>query len=289
MYDQILLATDGRPGTERAASYARHLSRRFDATLHVLTAIEPATEAVPSDQRDTVHEQFEAQAEATTAEVRDESTDIDSVQTHVRTDNPYRAVLDVATAESVDLIVMGVRGQAGMRESYLGSTTERVLVRSETPVLTVPATATEPGEVPERNVFRRVVVPTDGSDGASEAAEQGLLLAERYGADVRVIYVVDTNTYRFEDAPRSIVGLLKEGGSNAVDAIATDARERNLDASTAILRGNPADEIIDYANGVQASLITIGTRGEAAPTERVLGSVTARILQESPVPVLATA
>ncbi|MEF8814948.1 MAG: universal stress protein [Halovenus sp.] len=53
-----------------------------------------------------------------------------------------------------------------------------------------------------------VVTPADGSDAADRAADHALGIAERYGADVHVIYVVDTTADGFEDAPRSVVGLL---------------------------------------------------------------------------------
>lgn len=98
-------------------------------------------------------------------------------------------------------------------------------------------------------------------------------------------HVVDVNTYGYEDAPRSIVGLLKQGGENAVEAIADEARERNIPVSTAILRGVPEDAILQYAHGAEADLIAMGTRGEVRD-ERLLGSTTARVVQRSAIPIL---
>jgi len=111
-------------------------------------------------------------------------------------------------------------------------------------------------------------VATDGSDDAEAAAENGIEIAERYGADIHAIYVVDTAIYDLEDAPRSIVGLLKEGGRQATAAVAAEARERNLPAETNVLRGRPDEEIIRFADGVDADLIVLGSRGRgAAPTD----------------------
>ncbi|MBX0297837.1 universal stress protein [Haloarcula nitratireducens] len=149
----------------------------------------------------------------------------------------------------------------------------------------------EDGIVPESGygMYNHVVIPTDGSDASERAADRALGIAERYSADVHVIYVIDTTTYGFEDAPRSIVGLLKQGGQNAVEEIETNARDLNLPVTTEVLRGIPHEKILEYASGVDADVIAMGTRGRTADTDRLLGSTTARIVRRSDVPVLTTA
>ena len=54
---------------------------------------------------------------------------------------------------------------------------------------------------PGCGVFNQVVVPTDGTAIAERAATHSLRVAERYGADVRVVYVVDTTIHElpYED------------------------------------------------------------------------------------------
>ena len=51
-----------------------------------------------------------------------------------------------------------------------------------------------------------------------------------YGATVHALYVVDTNTYAFEDVPRSNVGLLKESGNTALDEIAVMGQKRDVES-----------------------------------------------------------
>lgn len=130
-----------------------------------------------------------------------------------------------------------------------------------------------------------VLVPTDGSDLADPAADLALDIAEQYGADVHAVYVVDTTTYGSEDTPRSSIGLLKEGGANAVEVVA-EARDRNLPVTTDVVRGVPEAEILEYAAGVDADMIALGTRGRSATPNQVLGSITGRVLQQATMPVL---
>lgn len=65
-------------------------------------------------------------------------------------------------------------------------------------------------------------------------------VAEMSGTTVHALYVVDTNTYAYEDVPRSIVGLLKESGNTALDEIAEMARERGVEVETPVRRGRPS-------------------------------------------------
>lgn len=289
MYDSILFPTDGRAGTERAMVRALDLARTFDATLHALYVAdtEATPETLPDEERQTVQERLTERGEATTLDVqnRADKSDIEVVR-HTREGRPYRAIVEYVEEQEIDQVVMGVRGRADADVSHLGSTTQRVLTHTDVPVLTVPLDGPEALPETGHSMYDRVVIPIDGSDAAERAAASALTIAERYGADVRVVYVVDTNTYGFEDAPRSIVGLLREGGENAVETVAVDAREANLQASTAILRGVPEDAILQYTEGAGADLIAMGTRGQTGGNERLLGSTTARVVRRSSVPVL---
>lgn len=163
----------------------------------------------------------------------------------------------------------------------LGSTTERVLTLGNTPVLAVRSNGEGTPAVGGISIDR-VMTPTDGSD----TAEHGLAIAESHGAAVSIVYVVDTATYDLEDAPRSVVGLLKDGGTNAIEAIATDARGRGLSVTTDLLRGIPEEQLLNYAVGTNASLIVMGTRGRGLNSDRLLGSTTARVLRRSDRPIL---
>ena len=288
MYDSILVPTDGRPGTNRAVNRALNLAQKVDAAVHVLYVIDlqPELSALEGETHEAVRGQFLERGQNATDEVEALARDLGLDVSHeVREGTPSEAILEYVSEHDIDLVVMGNRSQTDPGRRHLGSTTQRVLVRADVPVLAVPVT--EAGRpVQEADTYTRIVIPTDGSDAAERAAEHGLALAEQYGADVRVIYVVDVTTYGFEDTPRSIVGLLKEGGNSTVETIATDARDRGLSASTSVLRGIPEDAILQYADGARADLVVMGTRGQSGVGERFLGSTTERVLRRTGTPVL---
>jgi len=60
------------------------------------------------------------------------------VRQEVGIGTPYKAIVDAAVAEGVDLIVMSTHGRTGLAHMLIGSVTERVLRRAPCPVLAVP-------------------------------------------------------------------------------------------------------------------------------------------------------
>ena len=278
MYEDILVATDGQSGTDRAVARGLYLARTFDADIHAVFVLGEDLEGELSDP-------VRARGEETLAELADWGADLGvTVETVLREGVPAETIGDVAAERDVDLVVMGTRAREAERR-YIGSTTQRVLVRSPAPVVAVPL-GDEGLPDPGYRAFDRVVIPTDGSDLAERAASHGLRVAAHYGADVRIVYVVDTTTHELVDTSRSILGPLREGGQNAVEEIAGAARDRNLPVSTTILDGTPAEEIRGYVSGTGGDLVAMGTHGTGTTREAILGSTVTRVLRASEVPVL---
>jgi nucleotide-binding universal stress UspA family protein len=64
------------------------------------------------------------------------------------------------------------------------------------------------------------------------------------------------------------------------------AEELGVDAKTRLLAGQPADEIVAYADSIDADLVVVGSRGHGAVASALLGSVSRGVLHESRRPVL---
>ncbi len=289
MFRSVLIPTDGSAGAEAPIAHATELGRAYDAAIHTLYVVDSESEAigVDADGRAQLQTARERRGREATIRVvnRAEDHDLEAAR-EIREGVPHREILAYADDQDVDIIVMGTHGRTGADRVRLGSTTERVITQSDVPVLSVRLADDGEETVPEAARYDRVVIPTDGSDAAERAAATALDIVEPYDTDVHAVYVVDSATYDFDNAPTSIVGLLKEGGGTATETIAEMARERDLDVKTTIRRGVPAAELLDYASGVDADLVAMGTRGRSVGSGRLLGSTTARVVRRSSVPVL---
>ena len=101
-------------------------------------------------------------------------------------------------------------------------------------------------------MFKRILIPTDGSDLSTEAALRAVPLAKLAGAGMTVLFVQDIYIYS---------GI---GESNM----------RGLQEYTAA------------AQAVQADLIAMGSHGRSGLAKFVMGSVAAKVVALSPIPVL---
>ncbi len=289
MFSTVLVPTDDSAGADATIGHAIKLGDTYGAAVHALYVVDTGSGPIDlsDDERASVRERSEGHGREATIRVTDRAEEhgIDAAR-EVREGVPYREILSYVADNDVDIVVMGTHGRTGADRVRLGSTTERVITRADVPVLSV--RRPEDGEAtPAAAVsYDRIVVPTDGSDHAERAAETALDLAEKYDAEIYAVYVVDPTTYDLEDAPRSIIGLLEEGGRNATEAIAELARDRGLDVQTNVRRGLPAEVLLGYASTVDADLVAMGTRGRAVGSGRLLGSTTARVVRRSTVPVL---
>jgi nucleotide-binding universal stress UspA family protein len=287
-YDDLLVPTDGGGESAVAAARAFHLAGRFDARVHLLAVVgegDPIPDLTDA-AREAARSDGERRGRDATASLQQRAADLGVETTRsIRHGVPHRVIVGYADERDVDLLVMGTAGERSADGPDHGVVTERVLAQSDAPVLVVPADEAAIGPEAGVTAYDQVLVATDGSDAAERAADSGIEIAERYGADVDVTYVVDVAALD-ENVPSSLVGLLREGGRAAVEAVAAECRARSLPVTTTVGRGRPAGEVLDRARDVDADLVTVGRRGQSIDDERLVGSTMARIVRWSEVPVL---
>ncbi len=136
----VLVATDGGKAARRAARQAIDLAKRNDATVHAMYVMDIGDVdfvAVPSDIVET-RTRLEQNGRGFTDDVSDLAAEagVDCVSV-VKSGIPEDEVIEYAEAQGVDLIVIGRRGRSDPDKPLIGSTTNRVLGRTETPVRVV--------------------------------------------------------------------------------------------------------------------------------------------------------
>ncbi|SDQ23677.1 universal stress protein [Natronobacterium texcoconense] len=136
-------------------------------------------------------------------------------------------------------------------------------------------------------MYETILFPTDGSDHAATVADHAFDVATTRDATVHVLSVVDDRAFLVLDDERveQVRTDLEETAREATDEAATRAADRGIDVETAVDTGHPAERIIDYADAHDVDLIVMGTSGDDYENN-VVGSVSQRVVRESPVPVL---
>jgi nucleotide-binding universal stress UspA family protein len=135
MYGTIVVGTDGSETADRAVERAAKLAEQCGATLHVVSAYEPAAAHVGADAGEfTVSSDFKADAALSkTSDLAPRSVE---VKTHSPNGDPADALVDVARREGADVIVLGSRGMRGARR-LLGSVPNKVSHHAPCDVLIV--------------------------------------------------------------------------------------------------------------------------------------------------------
>jgi nucleotide-binding universal stress UspA family protein len=137
--------------------------------------------------------------------------------------------------------------------------------------------------------MKRIVIATDGSASAVDAVAFGLALAREQHAAVAFAHVVP----RYEVAPVhafAMSGLrahkVSEADREPLERAVASAESSGVRATTELLVGDPANEIVAYADSVHADVIVVGSRGHGAIAGAFLGSVSRGVLREARRPVL---
>ena len=138
--------------------------------------------------------------------------------------------------------------------------------------------------------MKKILIATDGSDSAHEALEFGLDLAAEQDAKAFIVHVapaVDVMPYaNFGYVAPSVPHEFDEHDRECLQEAAELAAEKGVDVETGLLKGRPADEIVTYADTIDADLIVVGSRGHGAIASALIGSVSRGVLHESRRPVL---
>lgn len=131
--------------------------------------------------------------------------------------------------------------------------------------------------------MERIVVGYDGSPAARKALKRALEISARFGSKVYVVHVVDTALLSLSEAfAPSMLAALREAGEKVLQEASREAPG----VEARLLEGDPAHEIVRFAAEVGASLIVVGSRGLSTIRRMLMGSVSSRVVQESPVDVL---
>lgn len=137
-------------------------------------------------------------------------------------------------------------------------------------------------------MYDEILVPTDGSAAAERAIDEAIDLADATNARLHALYVVDTRTLSGLPSAQgsTIEQALEAQGDAAVEGVRDRAEAAGLSVTTTVAVGNPATEILAYADDAPVDAIVMGTHGRTGVDRFLLGSVTERVLRRASAPVL---
>lgn len=140
-------------------------------------------------------------------------------------------------------------------------------------------------------MYKKILVPLDGSELAEQVLPHVSQLAGRTGAEIVLLRVPSEPMYDYLVPDPEIAAEMRRdiemGAQVYLDEIAAELRAMNLLTSTVVVWGAPVqDTIVQAARELNADLIAMSTHGRSGLARLVIGSVADEIVRHAPVPVL---
>ncbi len=136
-------------------------------------------------------------------------------------------------------------------------------------------------------MFKKILVPTDGSKNAQKAVGVAVEFVKKYGdADTRVTVVhviTGPEVWATVEARQDLHERVTEKfAKEALDAF----EKAGIEVEAANMSGDPGTQIVNYAGKEDFDLIIMGARGATGFSAWVPGSVANKVVSRAPCPVL---
>src|SRR5208283_1945933 len=135
-------------------------------------------------------------------------------------------------------------------------------------------------------IFRKIMVATDGSELVKQAVKSAVEIAKVSEAKLYAINVIAMGSYSIihsldEKWKKTMKKQLTIKGEKATAYVENVGNVANIDVESVILEGNPANEIIDFAENNDIDLIVMGTHEKTELQRFLVGSVAENVIRHS--------
>jgi nucleotide-binding universal stress UspA family protein len=282
MYKRILVATGGSPWSDAAVAYATALAAYMSAEIRILTVlIMHAAYAMPDmvASSELVMESAERQGQELLehAAARAVSAGV-AHATVCKWGNVSETILQTATEEECDLIILGSRLVTGRKRLWLGSISGTVAAKAPQPVLVVKQ---PPPPAATARLWRRVLVATGGSPWSDAAVDYTLTLARAQQLDVCLLHVDPRRRRPVDDVDTATAeekGILTLAEARAAAA--------GVPYEAKLAYGDVTEAILETATSKACDVIVLGSRGLTGWKRLMLGSISNAVAVKAALPVL---
>lgn len=266
--ERLLLPTDGSIACEGAVRVAIELAKTCGSKLYLLSVIEiPAFGGEFVETLPKMVEKLESDAKGLLNSLKERAIKegVSSEAIIYQGEEPYKYIVDEASKNNVEMIIMGRKGRTGLERLMMGSVTSKVIGHAPCKVLVVPRDA--------RLTLEKILIATDGSIYSEMASREAISIAKRAGSSLIALSVAK----REENIPAA---------KESVDMVRKVAEKEGIKVEVLTPKGIPYESIVDTAIQKNAGLIVVGSHGRTGLERLLMGSVTERVIGNTKCPVL---
>jgi nucleotide-binding universal stress UspA family protein len=270
---RILVPVDFSKEAECAAKVAASIARKTGAEiflLHMLelpvATIDPAEMTSVSSEPQTIYFMKMAREKFHKFEQLPFFNGIKVVE-NIQFHHAFAGIIEESKRQKIDLIVMGSQGASGLKEMFIGSNTEKVVRRSEVPVLVIKQ-GTDDFKVED------IVFGSDFSLENKKSFQRVIDFAKIFGARIHLLYV---NTIHNFNTTKEVEKRMEE----FIDDFDMPTFTKNIYNDISIENG-----ILTFAREMEADLIALNTHGRSGLSQLFNGSIGQELTNHALRPVV---
>lgn len=272
MLEKILVPVDGSEIFDETLYYIEHLGDRSHTELVLLYVFTDPSDAAAygSERRAADHPLLGKYCEILT---RDDWR----VEARLRVGNAIDEITTLAAKLPASMIVMSTHGRSGFDNIREGSVAEQVVRQSPCPVFILHSTRPDTDSTHREHLFRRMLVPLDGSDVSASIMPCVEKFAKRFDTEVTLFH--DGSACDNDDASIRKKEILGRHGV----ALANAGVPVRLDCST---HRRPIKEILSRTDEMDIDIVVMATHGNGGERRPLEDSVTANVMRHANRPLL---
>ncbi|WP_298683450.1 universal stress protein [uncultured Methanomethylovorans sp.] len=150
----------------------------------------------------------------------------------------------------------------------------------------------------QSEMYKKIVIATDGSENAKKAASSAIEMAKMTGAKLFALnvlpYIPHFSYFGVPMDPPKAVSLeekefqerLEEDGQRNLDVVKDMAEKAGVEVETVMVKGHPGSEIISFSEKNDIDLIVMGTLGRSGIDRIIMGSVAVDVVRHAKTRVM---
>ena len=270
--NNILVAIDFSDCSINALEHAISIARKGKYDLNMVWVNNPTTTKIllESDQSGDMVKEVDEQFKKLVVKYKKLLPE-SQINYSIREGKVYHQVALEAKEKDAMLLVAGTHGTSGFEEFWIGSNANKIVTLSPCPVITIR------GGIKISRELTRILMPIDSTPESRQKASFTSHIARLFDAEVVVLALYTSG-----------IGAVKDNIDSYANQVIRFLEEQNIKCRLETIEAdNIARNTIDYAEKIEANLISIMTEQETATSNLWLGPYAHQTVNHSPIPVLS--
>ena len=293
MLKNLLVPLDGSLLAECVLPHAVSIAKAFNAQITLLSILEQPMESLgrpKADPLDWYLQKTEANTYLDVVKKRLENNHV-SVKTLLLEGRALEQVIETAQTNNVDLLVLSSHGSHHANGWSVSGIVQQIVQRTRTSTLIIPASDANPAQMGDL-LYRRLLVPLDGSRRAGYAVPFATALVQAHHAELMLVHVVSKPemarhmplTQEDAELISRFVERNQEEGNQYLEQLRSHLP---VDVQTRLLvSDNVAATLQSFSEQEQIDLLILSAHGYSGEAKWPYGSVTNRFITDGTIPLL---